>query len=494
MKTLRASTWTASLVFLVASIPGAATPPTATDLAGDWSGTVEHGGESTAFGLSLRPRDDGKVEIRMTIPVVHVDGAVAGAFDPSIDGDDVALGPFRFRYDASAGTLRGALPRGLVPVIELPVTLRRGAPLVVPARGALPGAIAEPLWTFAAGAPMWAGVALAGGRVYAGAEQGRLHSLEARTGRQRWVFQAGGAIRTRAVVAGRDIYLQADDGILYCLEAATGAVRWQLRVVATPIVRLPVGDAESRFDRFGSDVTVAGDALYLGTHDGRLLAVDRRRGVVRWEVAVGDSVLAAPAVHRGSVYFGSYDGKVYAVTTAGRRLWEHPVGAPVVSTPAVAGPLVLVGSRSYDFLALDALTGETAWSRYLWFSWVESSATVRDRVAYVGSSDAAAVYAFDAASGRPVWKADVRGWAWGQPALDDSRLYIGTVSNKGYLVDHRGGLVALNRDSGRVLWHFDATPVEGSYGFPGSPAVGDGKVFASGLDGKVHAFATGGRR
>ena len=81
-----------------------------------------------------------------------------------------------------------------------------------------------------------------------------------------------------------------------------------------------------------------------------------------------------------------------------------------------------MGSRSYDLFALDAATGAVAWQRYIWFSWVESSPVVRDGVAYVGSSDAAAVYAFDVATGRKMWGTDVWGWAWDQPALTATRV------------------------------------------------------------------------
>ena len=67
-------------------------------------------------------------------------------------------------------------------------------------------------------------------------------------------------------------------------------------------------------------------------------------------------------------------------------------------------------------------TGAVAWKRYIWFSWVDSP-VVRDGIAYVGSSDAAALYAFDARSGRPFWKADV--WDGpGTPAVTDRRVYM----------------------------------------------------------------------
>jgi outer membrane protein assembly factor BamB len=140
-------------------------------------------------------------------------------------------------------------------------------------------------------------------------------------------------------------------------------------------------------------------------------------------------------------------------------------------------------------LALDAKTGDVAWKRYVWFSWIESSPVVRDGVAYVGSSDAAGVFAFDVASGRRLWAADVYGWAWGQPAVTEGRVYAGTSSQVGYPAGHRAGLLALDRASGRVVWRYEAPAGKsGAFGFPGSTAVGDGLVFASGLDGRVLAF------
>jgi outer membrane protein assembly factor BamB len=150
---------------------------------------------------------------------------------------------------------------------------------------------------------------------------------------------------------------------------------------------------------------------------------------------------------------------------------------------------VVVGNRSYDLLGLDAATGAPVWNRYMWFSWVESSATIRDAVAYIGSSDAAAVFAFDVQTGRRLWQSDVYGWAWGQPAVTEQRVYVGTSSRPAYLAAHQGGVFALDRATGRPVWRYAAQPLPaGPYGFPGSPAVGAGLVFLTGLDGGVYAF------
>jgi outer membrane protein assembly factor BamB len=481
--------WSALVAAGVAAQPPAVAP-TASALAGAWSGTLTHEGETTPFALELVPEPDGKVLLKATIPSMHLSGRPFGRFPVKVEGDTVGLGPFSFRYDAAAGTLSGVVPEGLAPVYRIPLVLRRVRRIEAPARPAPGGALVEPVWTYEAGSALWAGPTYADGVVYVGGQDGQVHAVDARTGRGLWVFRAGAAVRTRPTVADGCVYVPADDGFLYKLKASGGEEVWRVKVVEKPIERLPFDDPKSRYDRFGADVTVKDGRLYLGTHDGNVLALDPATGARLWSFATGDAVLAAPAVAEGRLYAGSFDRHVYALDAAsGKVLWKRDTQGAVVSTPAVAGERLVVGNRAYDVLGLEARTGEVAWNRYVWFSWIESTATVRDGVAYLGSSDAAAVFAFDAATGRRRWAADVFGWAWGQPAVTGSRVYCGTSSQVGYPAGHRAGVMALDRATGRTVWRYEApAPASGAFGFPGSPATGDGFVFASSVDGRLDAF------
>jgi outer membrane protein assembly factor BamB len=477
----------AALATFAASTVTAAPAPA--DLAGTWAGALEHGGEQQPFALHFEPDDSGRVALRLSMPVIHLDHVPMGRARFVANGDTIQIGPFRL-VASGDGSLSGVMPAALVPVYEILFTLRKVDGFDVPARDSLTAPVATPVWTFDAGSALWAGPTFAGGRVYVGGQDGGVFALDARTGKQVWTFHAGGAIRTRPTVAGRDLYVPADDGFLYQLDAATGEQRWRVRIVDRPIERLPFDDPKSRYDRFGSDVVVAGGRLYVGTHDGRVLALDPKDGARVWAFQAGDAVLAAPAVGAGRVVFGSYDKHVYALDAAtGRELWRRDTKGAVVSTPALHGDVAIVGNRAYDLLGLDVRTGEVRWKRYVWMSWVESSATLRDAVAYVGSSDAAAVFAVDAATGAKRWTADVQGWAWGQPAVTGSRVYTGTSSQVGYPAGHQGGVLALDRATGAVTWRYPApTPASGPYGFPGSPALGDGLVFVGGLDGRLVAL------
>lgn len=474
----------------IAAAGAASAAATVPDLAGTWAGTLMHEGDSTAVALAFERVGGDTLRLRLSLPVIHLDDVPLGRFVPERRGDSIVCGPFRFAHDARAERLDGIMPRGLIPVYRIPFELRRVERFEMPARAPLDAPARAPLWVFDAGAPAWAGTRYADGTVYAGTGSGAVHALDALTGERRWTFLAGGAVRVRPTVDNGAVYFQADDGFLYRLDAATGALGWKRRIVEAPIERLPFDDSKSRFDRFGADVLAVEGRLFVGTHDGRMLALDPETGAERWSFAAGDAILAAPALDRGILVFGSYDGRIHGLEArTGRSIWSFDAKAPVVSTPALHRGAAVVGTRGYDLLALGLGDGVPAWKRYMWMSWVESSAGMMDDVAYVGSSDAAAVFAYHVPSGRRLWKTDVHGWAWGRPATTPARLYVGTSGQVGYPVEHRGELLALELASGRALWKYAAAkPDSGAYGFPGSACTGLGRVFAAGLDGRVYAF------
>jgi outer membrane protein assembly factor BamB len=468
----------------------------ATALVGIWEGRPSHNGETSRIFLHLEANPQGQLQVKMSTPALHVWEYPLGPVTIQPGGIRIQSLAMTLVYDRVAGTLTGTLPIVLVPVYSMLVTFHRTRPFGPRPRPESSAMVAAPVWVFDAAAPIWADTAFANGIVIVGADDGRLHALEGRTGREVWAFRAGGAIRARPAISGRDVFIQADDGFLYRLDAVTGEQRWRVRVAATPIERVQIGDQNSRYDNRASAVTLTDGTLYVGTHDGHLLAIDSARGSQLWDFAANDTVSTTPLVVAGKVYFGSFDGKVYALdATSGSSIWRYETGAPVTSSPAKYQDQVIIGSRSYDLLALDGASGKRVWTKYYWFSWVESPATIRGGLAYIGSSDAAKVFALDARSGRKVWEVDVGGSAWAQPAVSESRVYIGTVGVLNYLVPHHATVLALDRKTGRPAWRHPVAPpaiVKSEtipYGFAGSPSLGDGFVYFPSLDGHVYAFA-----
>ena len=62
-----------------------------------------------------------------------------------------------------------------------------------------------------------------------------------------------------------------------------------------------------------SSPAVADGVVYFGSYDGNLYAVDIKTGKEKWRFKTGGKIFSSPAVADGVVYFGSHDGKLYAV-------------------------------------------------------------------------------------------------------------------------------------------------------------------------------------
>jgi outer membrane protein assembly factor BamB len=121
---------------------------------------------------------------------------------------------------------------------------------------------------------------------------------------------------------------------------------------------------------------------------------------------------------------------------------------------------------------------------------VESSAALGGSIAFVGSSDAQILWALEAASGRRLWKVDIGGSVWGDPCLSDTTVFVGTVGVADYMIDHRAGFLAVDREEGAVRWQYPLARPKGSklWGFTSSPAIDTERVYVGGLDGRVRAF------
>jgi outer membrane protein assembly factor BamB len=237
----------------------------------------------------------------------------------------------------------------------------------------------------------------------------------------------------------------------------------------------------------------ANGTLYVGSADGSLYALDPADGHEKWHFSTQGAVRSTPAITDGRVFFGSYDHAMYALDAgSGALQWRRDTLMPVVSTPLVVKGTVYIGSRNADFYALDAATGKIKWRSFDWVSWVESSASERDGVVYVGCSDCRYYFAYDAASGKELWRFNTGGESWPIPLVTDSLVYGASVGYDGY--GRFGGFYALDRATGKPVWRFTLPPTGGDngYGVGASPVMGDGKVFFGTLQGTFYAFPAGG--
>jgi eukaryotic-like serine/threonine-protein kinase len=404
--------------------------------------------------------------------------------------------PWALRYDEGKGTLSGHLPEAAVPVYRIPVEFRRTEPMIN--REPSPWEFPKPRrqWSFDTGASVWAGIERdsASGLIYVGNDAGTVYALD-ENGKASWTFATGEAIKARPAVVGDAVYVASDTGFLYKLDTLTGSEYWRAKIDTGSPERIPTNQPDTRWDRYGSSIVASANHLYVASRDKNLYALDIASGKERWRVPADDMMTATPALYRNLILFADFKGTVQAVDARnGNPRWSYDARLPVAGDLAIDGDRVILGSRTYDLIALDAASGKELWKRYYWFSWIESPPVIRDQVVYTGSSDATAVFAIDTKDGALSWKTTVPGWAWARPAVDGTLLVAGTVGRGAYPSARAGSLVGIDRATGAIRWlHLDP-PAQDivekklEWGFAAAPLIADGVVYAADLKGLVYAF------
>lgn len=297
-------------------------------------------------------------------------------------------------------------------------------------------------------------------QVYLTAHNGQVTVLYP-SGKVRWSKSVPATISSIApAVYYGIVYVGADDKNLYAFDYNTGALLWSLQT-GGPIL---------------SSSVIAASSAYFGSNDGKLYAIDAESYTtpkVRWTYQTGGPISATPALGSGgTVYAASQDGSVYAVNSKGSLLWKSTAVGSITSSPTVANGLVYVGSSDHSIYALNATTGAVVWSHATNGS-VSSSPAVDKTNVYIGSQDGN-LYAYDALAGTPKWHYTTGGAVNSTPAVANGIVYVGSDDDS---------LYALNVKDGSKLWS-SATggPIDAS------PVVSDGIVYVGSTDGNIYGF------
>lgn len=272
------------------------------------------------------------------------------------------------------------------------------------------------------------------------------------------------------------------------------------------------GFADSQ--RLRSHPALAGGAILIGAHDGTVRALDRATGCERWrysaDAEVRTGIVVSPwrkgdARARPLAWFGDVVGNVYAIDAAtGAPVWQVTAdthsAATITGTPTLHGSMLYVPVSSLEeasaftkgytcctfrgsVIALDARSGKRRWQRFL-----VDPATPRgpaaDGTERFGPSGVA---------------------VWNSPAIDAPRgqLIVATGDNYSHPATAMSdSVVALDLKSGRIRWHYQATPrdawtvaciVPGHANCPDDAGpdfdFGAGTMIAKGTDGRDTVIA-----
>lgn len=275
------------------------------------------------------------------------------------------------------------------------------------------------LWEFAADGPVESSPLVSGGRVYFGSAGTNVFALDAKHGTAIWSYGAEGEIKSSVNAfpapdgsGGEWLIVGGYDNRLHCLSAATGRTNWVYEtgnyVNGAPavadgmtafggcdalvhVLRLADGEKLKEIEAgayiIGSAAVLDGVA-YLGQYDNEFLAVDLRKGEVRWRYHDRNFPYGgSPAVTSNRVIFGGRDKRLHCVEReTGQAVWAFATRGKVESSPVVAGDRVVVGSDDGRVYLVSLAEGKELWSYEIGRP-VQSSPAVVEGNLVIGADD-----------------------------------------------------------------------------------------------------------
>jgi outer membrane protein assembly factor BamB len=161
-------------------------------------------------------------------------------------------------------------------------------------------------------------------------------------GRVVWSHDLGTPTRAAPIVHDGVVYMGGFFKIS-ALDASTGQELWEM-TIPSPL---------------DHSAALAGDLLYMGLTDHRIIALDRNTRQFRWVYKTEGPIASSPVVADGIVYVGSGDSSMYALDAAtGEVLWQQEIQGEVRSAPAVGDGLVFATNNLGNLYVFDARTGE----------------------------------------------------------------------------------------------------------------------------------------
>jgi polyvinyl alcohol dehydrogenase (cytochrome) len=233
----------------------------------------------------------------------------------------------------------------------------------------------------------------------------------------KWAFAFPSSLRARShpMYAAGALFIGSQDGTVFALERRTGCIRWSFSAPAEVRNAIVISDWKD------GDMT-AKPLAYFGDIIGNVYAVDARTGSLVW------SDHADP--HPSTMITGSptlYDGHLYV-----------PVSS--LEVIAAANPHYACCTFKGSVVAYDASTGTRLWQTY----------TVAEAARQRGKNSVGADRL--GPSGVPVWNS---------PAIDIKRrqLYVGTGENySSPATSTSDSVLALDLDTGKVKWVYQSQP------------------------------------
>ena len=254
---------------------------------------------------------------------------------------------------------------------------------------------------------------VSGDYVYVGDLAKTFHKLDRQTGAAIWMFtDAEGFFLAKAAEEDGIIYAPCNDGALYALDN-NGNLLW-------------------KFDTghyLWSQPQIVDDVIYLGSMDHFIYAISKD-GQEIWSVEMDGAIVGAPLVNTdgNALYVGSMDEKMVALDLSnGDILWTFDTEASLWGESLLVENALYFADSGGQIYALDVESGEAFWQTEYTGNVVGGLSIIEDGFVMATEEGVLKAFNFD---GSPKWEATLDGEIFQAPAISNDYIVVGTVGGE----------------------------------------------------------------
>ena len=334
----------------------------------------------------------------------------------------------------------------------------------------------EPAWMTNIGASVFMSSPLvADGKVFVASVDENLkgeayvYALEAATGKLLWKYQTRNSVKNTIVIDRNRVFAQDAEGYLYAIHSKDGKLSWEKKLA---VAGLPV---------LVDGLVAADGVVYAGAGKG-LCALTSDEGKVLWQNTAwnqGEGTTMTGALGNGVLVTGAQWRGLYGTDAAtGKKLWQAEKDGlrNRGASAAIHGNFMYLISQKSLFI-LETKTGKIIVRKELPFEVdVTSTPLLTDKMIVFGTS-ASGLVALDRETLEPVWQVKTgealvytapytrqpAATVETSPVLAGNVIYVGASDGKVY---------GVNKDSGEIVWQFNAgAPVFSSVAISGNTLI-----------------------
>ncbi|WP_407877041.1 outer membrane protein assembly factor BamB [Francisella sciaenopsi] len=227
------------------------------------------------------------------------------------------------------------------------------------------------------------------------------------------------------------VFVPNQNGMAYGLAITNGKIIWKHDTGTT----------------LSSQPSIIANAVIFGSIKGTLTAVDQKDGQILWRTDAPSSIFSQPTIYSNHLYTHTHDGSVTSFdATNGSKVWNVTNNIPEITLPSDSSPIILN----------DTVMVGSAFGTVLGFTLDNGDRTINLPIAIAHGSS----------------PADKMVDITSNPMLYDNYLIFAA---------YQGAIVALDKDTGKMLWAKKASIIN-------NMAINNGVIFTVQANSELKAY------